>query len=298
MNVVVPKALLIGITYSGTSRVIQHTTPSAIYDILAMKALLVHRFGFLDRNILVMSEDNGIVPSGPNIIEAMGWLVSRNHARDFGREYNSFAKLETGNLYVHIVACSSRNPNELFYASDDSVITADMLHQHLLNKIPRHTRLTCVIDSSHNTANVPLLWNVVPKCNQSYDLIQYPDKGLNGDITILSTYDIFEDVSETEHKTSETPRPRSKSTASPETPRARSRSDTARKRSTSGTKSAHGLLTQTILATVDTADAKKPSYHDIARNICACYHKHNLNQSAPYIAFSRNIDLPRAFLKK
>lgn len=298
MNVVVHKALLIGITYSGTSRVIQHTTPSAIYDILAMKALLVHRFGFLDRNILVMSEDNGIAPSGPNIIEALSWLVSRNHARDFGREYNPFVKLETGNLYLHIVACSSRNPNELLYACDDTVITSDMLHQHLLNKIPKYTRLTCVIDSAHNTAHVPLLWNVIPKCNQSYDLIHYPDKGLVGDVAIVSTYDIFQDVSETERKSSETTRSRSKSASSPETSRPRSRSDTIRKRSASGTKSAHGLITQTILATFDTAETKTISYHDITRNICTCYDKHNLNESAPYVAFSRNIDLPREFLKK
>jgi metacaspase-1 len=66
-------ATLVGCNYAGT----RYELRGCINDALAMRDLLVSRFGFAPADVAVLTDDAGVVPTGANIKRALGDMVAR-----------------------------------------------------------------------------------------------------------------------------------------------------------------------------------------------------------------------------
>lgn len=138
-------AVLVGCNYPNTSNELH----GCINDVLAMKDMLVKRFGFDPTNIELLidapSSSSSAMPTGANIKRALASMVDRAEAGDV--------------LYFHYSGHGTRIPSmkkghpfrqeEAIVPCDFNLIT-DLDFRQLVNRLPKGASLTILSDSCHS----------------------------------------------------------------------------------------------------------------------------------------------------
>ncbi|CAH6419016.1 Caspase [uncultured virus] len=173
---IIKRAFLVDINYRGS----EFELHGCINDVLAVKAMLIDHYGYLEENILLLSDDTIVKPTAANIINGWKWLISKRSISHFnpGREAQSQAYLpltssDNANLYFHYSGHGSQvrdtNGDEID-GKDETIcpidfltagmISDDIMRVKLANKVPANNKLVAVIDACHSESSFDLLWTV------------------------------------------------------------------------------------------------------------------------------------------
>lgn len=176
------KALLVGINYKGTANELR----GCINDVNDMKQVLIRKYGYKEKYILVLTDNTVYKPTAKNIILAWKWLLS--DATKFGFPRRKYTLSHEGNFFFHYSGHGAqvwdRNGDEVD-RMDETIcpldfrsagfITDDFIRENLANLVPNNCQLTCVIDACHSESSMDLLWickanlagnNQIEKCGQ------------------------------------------------------------------------------------------------------------------------------------
>ncbi|KAJ9548685.1 hypothetical protein OSB04_021228 [Centaurea solstitialis] len=136
-------AVLVGCNYANTPNELH----GCINDVLAMRQVLINRFGFEPHNIQLLTDAPGslIVPTGAKIKEALDRMVDNAESGDV--------------LYFHYSGHGTRIPSikrvhpfhqdEAIVPCDFNLIT-DVDFRNLVNRVPKGATFTIVSDSCHS----------------------------------------------------------------------------------------------------------------------------------------------------
>lgn len=149
-------ALLIGINYVGTASALR----GCINDVRNVKAALINSYGFLENDILVLTDDQGgdKRPTAANIVKAINWLVSKNR-----EGYDSLWFHYSG----HGTYTRDRNRDERDWRDecivpvDFRLITDDALLKNLVSPLKAGTQFVCFMDCCHSGTQLDLRWRYV-----------------------------------------------------------------------------------------------------------------------------------------
>ncbi|GMY19933.1 metacaspase-9 [Fagus crenata] len=136
-------AVLVGCNYPNT----QHELNGCINDVLAMRDVLVKRFGFDHSQIELLTDAPGslVMPTGANIKKALDQMVNKAESGDV--------------LFFHYSGHGTRIPSskpghpfrqdEAIVPCDFNLIT-DVDFRQLVNRLPKGTSITILSDSCHS----------------------------------------------------------------------------------------------------------------------------------------------------
>ncbi|OWM73122.1 hypothetical protein CDL15_Pgr001236 [Punica granatum] len=136
-------AVLVGCNYPNT----QYELHGCINDVLAMREVLVKRFGFDPQNVELLMDAPGspVLPTGTNVKAALDRMVDRAEAGDV--------------LFFHYSGHGTRIPrprhklplwqDEAIVPCDFNLIT-DMDFRHMVNRLPKGSSFTILSDSCHS----------------------------------------------------------------------------------------------------------------------------------------------------
>lgn len=173
-------ALLIGINYNGTESQLN----GCIHDVQHVREKLISKFGFNTENIVMLTEESDILPTGENIVNGLIDLINKANAVKDGTE-----------IWIHYSGHGSymidNNSDEkdgkdevivpLDYA-ENGVITDDFLHKLLSNLSPK-IRCTCFFDCCHSGTILDLKY----KYNKNLEeLIDNPKSNINAIVFLIS----------------------------------------------------------------------------------------------------------------
>jgi len=169
MSTTIKRAFLVGINYRGS----ECELGGCINDVLVMKDLLIKRYGYNEKNILLISDDTEIKPTAANILEGWKWLLSKSPAKTFNKSYIPMNDNEKVNFFFHYSGHGSQVKDTNKDESDGrdeticpidfmtaGMITDDVIREKLAVKVPANGRLTAVIDACHSESSFDLLWTV------------------------------------------------------------------------------------------------------------------------------------------
>ncbi|TVT99582.1 hypothetical protein EJB05_55010, partial [Eragrostis curvula] len=141
-------ATLVGCNYAGTP----HELRGCINDVLAMRDLLVSRFGFAPGDVAVLTDDDargggaGVqLPTGANIKRALADMVARAAPGDV----LFFHYSGHGTLVPPVVPEHRGRKDEAIVPCDFNLIT-DVDFRAVVDRVPRGASLTMVSDSCHS----------------------------------------------------------------------------------------------------------------------------------------------------
>lgn len=187
------RAFLVGINYRGTANELR----GCINDVINVKQLLISKYGYIESNILVMTDDTPIKPTRANIIEGWKWLLSGSPPSAFGSQY--VAPIGITNLFFQYSGHGSRvldRNSEERDGYDETIcplnfatagmITDDIIRTELANKVPYNCTLTSLIDACHSESSFDLLWSVTPTVTGSTLTRVGNYTATNGDVMMLS----------------------------------------------------------------------------------------------------------------
>jgi metacaspase-1 len=132
-------ATLVGCNYAGT----RYELRGCINDVLAMRDLLVSRFGFAPADVAVLTDDAGVAPTGANIKRALGDMVARAAPGDV-----LFFHYSGHGTFVPPVKPGRRH-DEAIVPCDFNLIT-DVDFREVVDRVPRGASFTVVSDSCHS----------------------------------------------------------------------------------------------------------------------------------------------------
>ncbi|KAJ8770320.1 hypothetical protein K2173_014930 [Erythroxylum novogranatense] len=136
-------AVLVGCNYPNT----RNELHGCINDVLAMRDMLVERFGFDPANIELLTDAQGssVLPTGSNIRNALSQMIDQAEDGDV--------------LYFHYSGHGTRIPSmkpghrsrqdEAIVPCDFNLIT-DVDFRHLVNRLPKGAIFTLLSDSCHS----------------------------------------------------------------------------------------------------------------------------------------------------
>ncbi|KAK4787320.1 hypothetical protein SAY86_011153 [Trapa natans] len=136
-------AVLVGCNYHNT----QYELHGCINDVIQMREVLLSRFGFEPEDVELLTDAPGspIVPTGKNIMAALGRMVGRAGLGDV--------------LFFHFSGHGTRIPSprhgrpfwqdEAIVPSDFNLIN-DMDFRQLVNRLPKGSSFTILSDSCHS----------------------------------------------------------------------------------------------------------------------------------------------------
>lgn len=169
MTVTIKRAFLVGINYRGSQCELQ----GCINDVLLIKDTLINHYGYIDANILLLSDDTVIKPTAANILEGWKWLLSKSPASDFSKSYTPLAPNENGNYVFHYSGHGSQvydNNRDEKDGRDETIcpidfltagmITDDVIRDNLAVKVTPNSKLVSIIDACHSESSFDLLWTV------------------------------------------------------------------------------------------------------------------------------------------
>jgi hypothetical protein len=146
------KSLLIGINYKGTDNELN----GCHKDVENIAEFIRYR-GYQDtpQDQVVLRDDltEEYLPTGHNILAAMDWLVSEEHTTCFfhysghGGQINDPNGKRPSGLLDTIVPVDFE---------DNGQIDSDMLHQHLVTKLPPSSTLFLILDCCHSGSTLEL----------------------------------------------------------------------------------------------------------------------------------------------
>ncbi|XP_037455725.1 metacaspase-9-like [Triticum dicoccoides] len=137
-------ATLVGCNYAGTRRELS----GCINDVFLMRQILVRQFGFEERNVTVLIDNNTHLmtepPTGANIKRALDRMVQR--ARGVRRAHLFFHFSGHGTL---LRGGPYGRPHDAIMPSDSNLIT-DVDFRRLVDQVPQTATFTMVSDSCHS----------------------------------------------------------------------------------------------------------------------------------------------------
>ena len=146
------KSLLIGINYTGS----ENALDGCHQDVDNVAEFIKYR-GYQDtpQDQVVLRDDlaNEYSPTGHNILAAMDWLVSEEHTTCFFHYSGHGGQINDPN---------GRRPSGLLDTivpvdfEDNGQIDSDMLHQHLVSKLPPSSTLFLILDCCHSGSTLEL----------------------------------------------------------------------------------------------------------------------------------------------
>ncbi|KAG9645638.1 metacaspase, partial [Aureobasidium melanogenum] len=146
------KSLLIGINYTGSDNELNgcHQDVDNVAEFLKYRG---YQDTPQDQVVLRDDLDAEYAPTGHNILAAMDWLVSEEHTTCFfhysghgGQIDDPSAKRPSG-LLDTIVPVNYQ---------DNGMIDSDILHKHLVSKLPPTTTLFLILDCCHSGSSLEL----------------------------------------------------------------------------------------------------------------------------------------------
>lgn len=154
------KALLIGINYRNTESELN----GCINDVLNIKQILIDKFGYVEEDIILLTDDTEIKPTRQNILTSLLNLILVNNA----------------SLYFHYSGHGSQvkdlNGDEADMMDEGLVpldyetvglVTDDEI-RGLLNCISASSRLTVVLDCCHSGTGVDLCYSLYERAGKPY----------------------------------------------------------------------------------------------------------------------------------
>ncbi|KAF8997281.1 peptidase C14, caspase catalytic [Cyathus striatus] len=139
------KGVCIGINYDGQSRELK----GCVNDARHMRDYLVEYHGFQKHDILLLTDEGGIMPTRKNMIDAMKWLVGSAKKHD--------------SLFLHYSGHGGQVPDDTGRENDgmdEAIYPVDYkqtkeiidneLHKILVEPLPPGCRLTAVFDACHS----------------------------------------------------------------------------------------------------------------------------------------------------
>lgn len=183
------RALLIGINYIDTENALN----GCINDVVNMKDLLIKNFGFKNKNIYLMSDDqkNDFIPTKNNIIKKINEFVDLTkpgdllfiHYSGHGSQIKDNDGDEKQNQeaqYMDDVICPC---DFLNYNGNDGLILDDYLKINLVNKIPIGAKLRVFFDCCFSGSALDLPYSYRNGINFKKE---YENDNLSSDCLLIS----------------------------------------------------------------------------------------------------------------
>ncbi len=144
------RALLIGINYIGTSSELN----GCIIDVKNIKKLLMSNFKYLEQNIVMMNDADGLMPTKQNMLDEINKIVALTkpgdvlfmHYSGHGSQVydkNGDERYNNETRYYDDVLCPCDYPKAGF-------IVDDVLKEIIVNKIPKGAKLRAFFDCCHS----------------------------------------------------------------------------------------------------------------------------------------------------
>jgi metacaspase-1 len=172
-------ALLVGINYRGTSSQLQ----GCINDVQTMKKYLISTRGYIDENIVVLTEDEVKKPTGVNIMHELSILIMRAHshnAKEIWFHYSGHGS------YVRDIDGDEDDGRDetivpLDYAKN-GMVTDDVMHDYL-EHLPENCKLYCIFDCCHSGTILDLKYQYR---KNSINGIENKNSTIKGNVVMIS----------------------------------------------------------------------------------------------------------------
>ena len=139
-------ALLIGINYTGTCSELS----GCINDVINMKSILISKYGFLEENIVVLTDNTEQKPTAQNIIDGMSNVILKTLANPNSEIWIHYSG--HGSTIVDTSGDESDGFDEVLVPIDydtTGVITDDQLH-NIFKCLPIQSSCVCFFDCCHS----------------------------------------------------------------------------------------------------------------------------------------------------
>ena len=154
-------ALLIGINYKGTKSELNGSEN----NVYRTKEILISKYGFNDKNILVLTEsekDSKLHPNYENIMTAIGWLAKMGNN---GCQTLRFQYAGHGYYVKDTNGDEADGQDECIVTNDNYAIIDDHMRVALINQLPKECKLFCFMDCCHSGTLLDLKYKYNPKSN-------------------------------------------------------------------------------------------------------------------------------------
>lgn len=155
-------ALLIGINYKGTDAELR----GCENDIENTKRILIEKYGFNPREIIVLKESLGVrgQPTRNNILRFMRWLANKSNS-GYGTVWFQYSGHGT---YIKDTTGDEKDgKDECIYTCDDNLIVDDEFHKELVSRIHKESKLFCFMDCCHSGSIMDLKYKYQAGKNKS-----------------------------------------------------------------------------------------------------------------------------------
>ena len=158
-------ALLIGINYKGTDSELN----GCINDVLKMKEILMTHFGFLESNIVILTDETKLKPTGQNIINEITNLILKTFAQPDSQIWVHYSG--------HGASIQDQNSDEADGMDEviipldfqtKGIISDDKLHS-LFKHLPSKTQCICFFDCCHSGTILDLKYKYNEDCTEIID---------------------------------------------------------------------------------------------------------------------------------
>jgi hypothetical protein len=172
------KALLIGINYTGS----QYQLNGCINDMININSKLISTFGFIQNNILVLTDDTSIKPTKNNILTAFKNLLINSIAGD----QLFFAFSGHGSNILDKSGDEQDGYDEMIVTKDIQSITDDDLKILVQQYLKKDVSLFALFDSCHSGTILDLRYQYLDSNNYDNSTINTKTDETNGNIIMIS----------------------------------------------------------------------------------------------------------------
>ncbi|KAG8089162.1 hypothetical protein GUJ93_ZPchr0011g28697 [Zizania palustris] len=143
-------ATLVGCNYAGTPNELQ----GCINDVVALRDILVGRFGFAAGDVTVLTDERGsaVLPTGANIKRALAGMVDRAAAGDVLLFHYS----GHGTLIPPVMPHHGHGERDEAIVPCDFNLITDVDFRRLVDRVPQGASFTMVSDSCHSGGLIDL----------------------------------------------------------------------------------------------------------------------------------------------
>jgi hypothetical protein len=172
-------ALLIGINYRGTDAQLN----GCINDVYRMKDFLLKNCGYIERNIVVLTDDTYIKPTAMNILRQLGNLVVsayNNNASELFIHYSGHGTYISDNS-----GDEKDGKDEALVPIDyqkSGLITDDLLHDYF-SYLPEKCKAVCLFDCCHSGTMLDLKYRYL---KTEDNLTENKNSSVNSNVITIS----------------------------------------------------------------------------------------------------------------
>ena len=159
-------AVIIGINYTGTSSQLS----GCINDANSVKTLLIEKFGYLESNMLYLTDDTTTKPTKQNIINSFNTLIKKATDENFTELWFSYSG--HGSYATDLNGDENDRRDELICPLDfgsAGMIADDFIYDNLIVKLPATATLFSIMDScnSGTVFDLPHIYITSPARNNN-----------------------------------------------------------------------------------------------------------------------------------